>query len=536
MAHLLVTLATAPSGVMVTWQLDGVALDVGEWLGQLPLSIAGAPTLQLEGGLTATDERGPVPLVTSLTETDEGEELRCWSVGRSTSGPIEVSYLAEPVAEEPRPATPPLELRKEGAGLSGALKCFLVLPPGPEDVTFELRWEGPTGSEGSSDGWMSVSSLGEGDGRDGGLAGTGLEFLGDTYVICGDLAKRHHRDGQLSIWWLTPPGIDVQAFTARLGMTYRVMSEAFDAPAHSYRVFLRAHPHRGANASAHPASLVMAMNPANQLDEASVYETIAHELVHEWLHLDGPVEEVTWFNEGAADYYSLVLPFRAGLIEEEAFLSAINFEARECFANPRRNLGVREAQQLFFSDLFAHRLPYARGMFYLADLDARLRAASSGRQCVDDVVREVLRRRRAGERVGIEQWCVLVQKILPDAEMPILDDLVFTGQGRPGKDCFGPQFEVETVRVPVLDAGFDPSTFMTRRVRGLAPGGAADRAGLCEGEVLDLPRYSDIVRLNVGENLDFGVTRDGETARVTIPLTGKTASLPHWVSRVATTG
>ena len=327
MAHLLVTLAVDPRGVLVRWRLDDVAFRAGELLGQSPLSIAGAPALQIDGEIVAAvDELGPISLVTSLIEGEDGEQ-HCWSVERSTSGSVEVSYLAEPVAQEPRPATPPLELRREDGGLSGALKCFVVLPPGPEDLTFELRWDTPTRGDGSSDGWLAVSSLGEGEGRDGELVGMGLELLGDTYVMCGDLAAHHHREGQLSIWWLTSPGIDVEAFTTRLGTTYQVMSEAFDAPAHPYRVFLRAHPHRGGNASAHPASFVMAMNPADRLDEASVYETLAHELVHEWLHLDGPVEDVAWFVEGAADYYSLVLPFRAGMLDEEAFLSAVTAPA-----------------------------------------------------------------------------------------------------------------------------------------------------------------------------------------------------------------
>ncbi len=206
------------------------------------------------------------------------------------------------------------------------------------------------------------------------------------------------------------------------------MSEAFDAPAHPYRVFLRSHPHRGANASAHPASFVMAVNPADPLDEASLYETVAHELVHEWLQLDGPPEDVTWFVEGAADYYSLVLPLRAGLLGEEDFLRAVNTEARECYANPRRTLTLARAQQLFFTDFFAHRLPYARGMFYLADLDGRLRGATAGRQGVDDVVREVVRTRRAGHRVGVEQWCARVQEVLSEPERPVLQSLVLTGR------------------------------------------------------------------------------------------------------------
>ena len=525
MAHLSLRLAVEVRGILVTWRLDDVALDEDDVLAQLPLSIAGAPTLDLdEEAVTATDEGGRLPLVTSLSEDEEGDPLRVWRVRRPTSGPVSVSYLAEPVDAEPRAATPPLELRAEGAGLSGALKCFLVLPPGPEDLTFEVRWIRPD----APGDWSAVSSLGEGDGAVGDLSGIGLERLGDTYVMCGDLEEHRHRDGRLSTSWLTSPGIDVEAFSGRLGTTYQVMAEAFDAPAHPYRVFLRTHPHRGAAASAHPASFVMSLNPAHPLDEESLFETIAHELVHEWLHLDGTATEVTWFVEGSADYYSLVLPRREGMLDDDAFVRAVNLEARECYASVRRGLTMAEAQPLFFSDFLAHRLPYARGMFYLADLDARLRRASAGDRSLDHTVRDVVRRRRAGERVGLDQWCDLVEEVLPTAERPILDDVVFTGVGRPGEGCFGPRFEKVTIDVPVLDLGVDPSTLVTRRVRGVRPGGVADRAGLREGEVIDLPRYPDLVRLDVGDVLTIGVTREGETVRIDLPLTGQTAPVPQW--------
>ena len=497
-------------------------------MAHLPLTIAGAPTIELEDqAVTAADDTGPLPLVSALGEDADGEPERRWSAGRTTHGTVEVSYLARPIAEEPQPA-PPLELRREGTGLSGALKCFVILPTGPDDLRFRLRWDPPAES---AESWAVVSSLGEGPGIEGEVEGIGLELLGDTYVMVGDLADRHLRDGEMSTWWLTTPGIDVEAFGARLGATYTLLAETFAAPAHPYRVFLRTHPNRGANASAHPASFVMALNPADPLDETALYETLAHELVHEWLRLDGPVEDVTWFVEGSADYYSLVLPLRAGLVGEDAFLEAVNFEARECYANVRRDLGIREAQQVFFTDFMAHRLPYARGLFYLADLDARLSAATSGGWSVDDIVRDVVRRRDQGERVGLDEWCALVEDVLADPEMPVLDALVLTGQGRPGEDCFGSRFEHETVQVPVLDLGFDPETLITGRVRGVVAGGPADRAGLREGEVVDLPRYSEIVRMNAGDVLRIGVTREGETARIDLPLTGETAAVPQWIRR-----
>ncbi|HEY2879788.1 hypothetical protein [Nocardioides sp.] len=362
-----------------------------------------------------------------------------------------------------------------------------------------------------------------------------MELLGDTYFMCGDLREQHLREGPLSTWWLTPPGIDVDSFSARLGTTYDLMSHTFGAPAHPYRVFLRAHPHRGANASAHPASFVMAMNPSRPLDVGSLYETLAHELVHEWLHLDGSDHEKTWFVEGSADYYSLVLPLRAGMLDQAAFLAAVNVAARECYANPRRGLSIQQAQRLFFSDFLAHRLPYVRGMFYLADLDARLRRETAQKVRVDDLVRGVVRDRSAGEQIGISGWCTRVENTLHSPEMPHLDDLVITGAGRPSEDAFGSQFEMEMVDVPVPDFGFDSSTLVTGHVRGLVPAGAADRAGLHDREDIELPRYPEIVRMNVGDVLDIKVSRGGDSATISIPLTGATALVPQWRTRQHTT-
>jgi hypothetical protein len=76
-ASLLVTLAVDARRVLVSWRLADVAFDEGDPLGKLPLSIAGAPTLQLGGeAVAATGELGPVPLVMNLTEDDDGDQLR----------------------------------------------------------------------------------------------------------------------------------------------------------------------------------------------------------------------------------------------------------------------------------------------------------------------------------------------------------------------------------------------------------------------------------------------------------------------------
>lgn len=118
MTHLRVTLGVESDGLRVVWRLDGVALHAGHPMAQLPLSIAGAPAIVLDGeALAAADDAGPLRLVSAVQNDADGESVRRWRVERASVGPVEVSYLARPILDKPRPATPPLELRREGSGL-----------------------------------------------------------------------------------------------------------------------------------------------------------------------------------------------------------------------------------------------------------------------------------------------------------------------------------------------------------------------------------------------------------------------------------
>src|SRR3954449_1722134 len=93
-----VTLRVEPEGVRVGWRLSGVTFHEGDVLAHLPLTIAGAPTIELEDDdIAAADDTGPLPLASSLDEDADGEPERRWGAGRTTHGTVEVSYLARPI-------------------------------------------------------------------------------------------------------------------------------------------------------------------------------------------------------------------------------------------------------------------------------------------------------------------------------------------------------------------------------------------------------------------------------------------------------
>ena len=518
MAHLTVHLTPVAEGIGVTWRLDDVELEDGAVLAQIVVEIAGTRTVGLDDAeVRARDASGDLPLVATVEEED-GESWRRWRVGRRTSGSLTVSYLAVPSEDAASPGAPPIDLRREGEAGSGALKSFVALPPGPSDLAFVLRCD-------LAPGRTAAASSGEGADLANGVRGTGLTELDDVFLAYGDVGEQHHRDGNVSVWWLTPPPLEVEAFVERLGATYDVLVDTFAVPAAPYRVFLRSGEHRGITASAHPASFVVAVHHEDPPSPAMLHETIAHELVHEWVHLDGLAAEVTWFVEGAADYYSLVVPHRHGLIDDDALARAVKLAARECWASPLRGSSLAAARQSP-SDLWARRLPYGRGLFYLADLDARLRAATSGRTSVDDVVRTVVRRRGEGLQVEVTDWCALVDAFLLGDEASVLDAHVLTGRAVPSADCFG--LVRRTVEVPVVDLGFAVETLVTRRVQGLVAGGPADRAGLRDGDAVELPTWRTLLGLGAGDTVELRLTRAGEPVVLRLPVGEQVVAIPQW--------
>lgn len=101
--------------------------------------------------------------------------------------------------------------------------------------------------------------------------------------------------------------------------------------------------------------------------------TLVHELVHLITRIQGTHEH--WIAEGTAEYYSLVLLRRSGLISESRFQRGLDWMANHG-RNVRTLRGVR-----------SHGPVTARAVTLFAALDTEIQQATEGERTLDDVMR-----------------------------------------------------------------------------------------------------------------------------------------------------
>jgi hypothetical protein len=140
--------------------------------------------------------------------------------------------------------------------------------------------------------------------------------------------------------------------------------------------------------------------PDTQADATELRETIAHETVHNWISsIGGPPGTTLWFSEGMTVHYTRELLFRSGLFTAEEYLDSVNDTAANYYTNPLNDLPNEDIAAGFWKDARIRRLPYVRGSFYFADVDARIRERSDGERSLDDLVTEIIAIRSAGAAV-----------------------------------------------------------------------------------------------------------------------------------------
>ena len=491
--------------------------------------------------LRVDDSRGALALTTRDDPPSAQMPFRHWYAGREVTGTVTIRYRA-PItnALNPRGAAPPLELRTEDGAFSGDASTFLVLPDSDRAYRIALRWSfaalGPTA--------VGLSTLGVGNvgiaGRTAQAAatelrldavyGSGLYFMGglvDTYPA--PLAG----SGFMSAWQGTPP-FDAPAMMHWTQSLYVSYLRFFHAPpGQPYEVFLRRNPVNAGGGVEVGRSFVGTFDRQTKVEDLEL--TLAHEMVHTFVGgLDAPQGLASsWYAEGLAVYYERALPWRAGRISTADFLADLDRTAGRYYTDLLSNTPNSRIPARFWADTRIRVLPYDRGSLYFAQLNAELREASHGKRSVDDLVLQMIGRRRRGLRVDEQAWIGLVQKALGARGVAQFHAMMDGRLVVPGSDAFGRCFERTMAPLRRYELGFDSEVLMepSRIVRGLIRGSQAARAGLRNGDRIVRPVPQDAIQADQGAKLTLLIERNGRTFPLTYLPRGAVVQAYQWQRR-----
>ncbi|WP_293373103.1 hypothetical protein [Phenylobacterium sp.] len=519
--------AKGRGAVDITLRIPAADAPAGAAVLNLGIVIANTDTVaNTLTGLSASDDAGPLPL--SVKDDPPAIEYeRHWIAGRDVKGTLTVHYRA-PVDDTPpaRGSGPPYSLRTEGGGVSAVGNTFILLPEGSRARPIALRWDLKALGANAK----ATSSFGEGDVD---LPSGPAARLHRALYMAGPM---HREPAQVkatgfSAAWLGEPPFDPRPLMVWAGKLHSWMSGFFKDPAEPpYRVILRYNPINAGGGAALTNSFLLTWGETAK-DPEKLKGTLAHEMIHTWTAtgLGGQ-----WYAEGIAVHYQALLPLRAGMITPADFLDDLNATARRYYTNALNDTPDREVGPRFWEDTRIRTLPYDRGAMYFAVLDGKIRRASGGKHSLDDLINEMVRRRRVGEPMNETAWQELIGKELGDDGRKLHADMLAGKLMLPESGDFGPCFARTTAKFRRFDLGFEAKSLVgdVKTIRDLKPDSEAAKAGLLNGDVVTYSVAMDSVQGDPKRMLTLKVTRGGKTFPITYLPRGETVDAYQW-ARVA---
>ncbi len=425
----------------VTMRFSGLTGTVGATLLRAQVNTVSIPCADPQA-LTLTDTRGDVPFA---LEAVEEYPVRYSDIRplREPEGEIAVRYTLRPhVLKDTDICGPYFDFRAEDGGANASGLALLLDCPGFEGA-ISLSWDMRRCSGGKG-----VCTWGEGD-----VAFDGpLDRLRDSYFMFGDVHSE--TEGEFGFYWLGTPAFRVDTLAVYTRRLFGVMQAFFHDDEPVYRVFLRHDPFKTSGGTALRRSYMFGWNDTQPVSVDEKQNLLAHEMVHNWPQLnDRPYGTTTWYAEGTAEYYSIMLPLRAGLITKAQALAEVQRRTDAYYTNPTRRLSDMDAAKVCWQDRRAQRLAYGRGIFFLAAVDARIRRATGGQKRIDDVVLDLLDQDRRGVTLGNEVFLATVRRI---AGIDVTDAWRVMHEGghfAPDPDSFDVLFNVGEVPAREADTG-----------------------------------------------------------------------------------
>lgn len=425
----------------------------GETLVWIWLNVASIPCSEFtEAGLRAEDEAGELEL-SVCEETYMGFPIRCWKPCRDVVGSVGLTYRFYPrVVPHDYRFRPYYDFRNEMNGATTTGVTTLVVPK-EQKYHVHIKWDL---SEMPKD-TRAVSIHGEGEYD---LIAAPSEYT-FTMSAVGKVSEAHFYDGQVKVYWLAEPLPDQERVLAGLPKIYKGLADFFEDGDAPYTIFFRKDPFEMSNgATAFANGFVYGYSDEKPLNLDMALDIFAHEVVHTWPRIEDKAGEGTWYHEGTAELYSILIPYRQEITDLDFVASQINLRSINYYANKFIETPNTEAYPLYWQERHAQWLPYGRGFFYFVDTDCRIRKASGGVRSLDDLILEIEHRRRSGKVVTCADWEELIEKELGEEAVTEFRAIMNGKIIEPSEEWFEGAFSiskgklVDPVRGTVVEEGY----------------------------------------------------------------------------------
>jgi hypothetical protein len=445
--------------IEVRTQLTGFPDSLGRTFSvTAPITYAGVPRIaERVQNLEVKDASGVIELRVEDDAANPGgfPFYRHWRATRAVTFPVSISYRS--LAPTTPVGGPPFGLFSAHGGVSGAGSGFLVLPELRGNVTNRVKWDVSDLAPGSS----AATTFGLGDFE---LRGS-VQAVQQGWIMAGPIGHYPAQGAPkgFTAVWLGTPTWDPLTEMKWASEMYQFLGKSYGRDSlPDYRVFVRvaALGQRGTTGTALASSFIGGANarqPGASAEGQSARTTFTHEMGHMFVGgIDGPQGVTSWFAEGLNVYYTRLLPVRGGFVSVDDYGRDINRAFQDYYKNAARNLSADSIVRIGFRDENVRHMPYARGSLYFADLDSKIRAHSDGKRNLDIVIRELFRKRDAGEPFNHDTWIAAVVKEAGPSARDDFEGIVLRGDKTllPASDAFGPCFtrketagEYEWVRV-----------------------------------------------------------------------------------------
>ena len=422
--------------------LGDPALSAGAVLADIWKEVAWIPVCEFaEPGLCAKDADGDLKLTFEEKKDKYGFDHLYWSTDRDTCGDVTISYTFIPqgpgkfTRSHPFFDTIP---EKNGAVIPGVTSLVSV----PDKVyQVELEWDLTDTPEGTG----AACTYGEGN----------VKFEANCHaytfnvMIVGRL-KWSVSGERYRVWWLDDDLPDRDQVEERLPQLLQQIFTYFHEADSSYSVFFRKEPYEiSGGGTQFPGAFVYGYSDACPLNMDEAMNTLAHETVHRWTLMENLKGEGVWFNEGMAEYYSLLIPLKGGLAGPERVAEWLTRKGIRYYSNPYQAMDIEEVYKQTWADSRNRELqeaPYGRGLFYLIETDYQMKQKYKGQKTLDELIFPMIEAASKKDFCHVSDWEAALQKELGSEAVDFFHDVMKGRYISPRKDWFDGVFTFEKGR------------------------------------------------------------------------------------------